>query len=76
MALEESGAVRPGVNDFVQKVLAPAKGGRIRLPLIGEEIPYGQAPRSLFCQGTKPAVLAPLHDIIDAMNPKPWQYQG
>ena len=38
MALEESGAVRLGVNDFFQKVLAPAKGGRIRLPLIGEEI--------------------------------------
>jgi glycine cleavage system H lipoate-binding protein len=51
-------------------------GAEIRPPLIGEEIPYGQAALPLFCQGTKAAVLAPLDGIIQAMNPKPWQYRG
>jgi hypothetical protein len=48
-------------------------GDEIRLPLMGEEIPYGQVALSLFCQGTKAPVLPPLDGIIQAMNPKPWQ---
>ena len=76
VALEESGAVRLGVDDFFQKVLAPARGDEIRLPLIGEEIPYGQAALPQFCQGTKAAVLAPLDGIIEAINPKARQYRA
>ncbi len=74
VALENAGRVRIGLDDFCQKVLGPAD--RISLPKVGEEIHDDQVALTLFRQGKKAPVLAPLNGVIEAVNPKVRQRPG
>jgi glycine cleavage system H lipoate-binding protein len=68
VALEHAGRVRIGLDDFIQKILGPAD--RISLPQVGEEIHADQVALTLFRQGKKAPVLAPVSGVIEAVNPK------
>ncbi len=67
-ALENTGRVRIGLDDFSQKVLGPAD--KMKLPGPGQEFHRDAAGLTLMRQGQKAAVLAPLDGIIEAVNPK------
>lgn len=67
-ALENTGRVRIGLDDFSQKVLGPAD--KMKLPSPGQEFHHDAVGLTLVRQGKKAAVLAPLDGIIEAVNPK------
>ena len=67
-ALENTGRVRIGLDDFSQKVLGPAD--KMKLPGPGQEFHRDAAGLTLMRQGQKAAVLEPLDGIIEAVNPK------
>jgi len=67
-ALENTGRVRIGLDDFSQKVLGPAD--KMKLPSPGQEFHHDTVGLTLVRQGKKAAVLAPLDGIIEAVNPK------
>ncbi len=74
VALENSGRVRIGLDDFSQKVLGPAN--KIKLPCLGDEIRADNRALTLSRQGYEATVLAPLDGIIEAVNPNIRQSPG
>lgn len=68
LAQESGGVLRLGMDDFSQKLLGPGDG--IVLPVPGEEIRREMSPLTLFRQGEKAPVLAPVYGVIEAVNPK------
>ncbi|MHB8066949.1 MAG: hydrogenase iron-sulfur subunit [Desulfobaccales bacterium] len=68
LALESGGVLRLGMDDFSQKLLGPGDG--IVLPVPGEEIRRDMSRLTLFRQGEKAPVLAPVYGVIDAVNTK------
>jgi len=68
VALENAGRVRIGLDDFSQKILGPAD--QIGLPEVGEEIRTDEVALTLYRQGKKATVLAPLNGVIKVVNPK------
>jgi glycine cleavage system H lipoate-binding protein len=73
-ALENTGRVRVGLDDFSQKVLGPADD--IQLPDRGQELHHDAVGLTLTRRGKKAGVLAPLDGIIEAVNPKVRQRPG
>jgi glycine cleavage system H lipoate-binding protein len=71
VALENAGRVRIGLDDFCQKILGPAD--RISLPQVGKKIHADQVALTFYRQGKKAPILAPVHGVIEAVNPKVMQ---
>ncbi len=68
VALEETGQVRVGLDDFSQKIIGPADG--LKLPGIGKTYYQDHICLSLFKQGRKASFEAPVDGIIEKVNPK------
>jgi heterodisulfide reductase subunit C/glycine cleavage system H lipoate-binding protein len=67
-ALEETGQVRVGLDDFSQKIMGPADD--LKLPEIGKTYHQDHICLSLFKQGRKAYFEAPVDGVIVAVNPK------
>jgi glycine cleavage system H lipoate-binding protein len=74
VALENAGRVRIGLDDFSQRILGPPD--KISLPDPGTEIHADEVALTLSRRGKKAPVLAPLHGVIEAVNPQVRQRPG
>ena len=68
VALEETGQVRVGLDDFSQKIIGPADD--LNLPKIGKIYHQDNICFSLFKEGRKASFEAPVDGVIEAVNPK------
>ncbi|MGA7577588.1 MAG: glycine cleavage system protein H [Desulfobaccales bacterium] len=67
-ALEESGQVRVGLDDFSQKILGQAD--ELKWPEIGKVYYQDHICMAMFRQGNKASLEAPVDGAIAAVNPK------
>jgi glycine cleavage system H lipoate-binding protein len=67
-ALEDTGQVRVGMDDFSQKILGPADD--LWLPEVGKVYYQDHLCMALFRQGRKASFEAPVDGAIEAVNPK------
>lgn len=67
-ALEDSGQVRVGLDDFSQKILGLADD--LKLPEVGKVYYQDHLCTALFRQGRKASFEAPVDGAIEAVNPK------
>jgi glycine cleavage system H lipoate-binding protein len=68
VSVESADRVRIGLDDFSQKILGPADD--LKLPAVGKVYYQDHICMSLFRQGKKASVLAPIDGTIEAVNPE------